>query len=390
MFSAQPEHFCTQHAEKLKLFCEDHLYPVCVICRDSKAHSEHRFKPVDEAAKDYSQQVEDFLMPLQEKLKSFKKVRENYSQTAKHITVQTQHAEKQIKEQFKKLHQFLQKEEEARIAALKREEKQRTQMMAEKIKSLESEIASISETIQDTGKTLRAGDVPFLQNYEITIEKIQLSLLLDDPQLIPGALIDLTQHLGNLSFSVWSKMKEVVSFSPVVLDPNTAHPDLALSDDLTSVRRDKKQELPANPERILSYPSVLGSEGFDSKTHSWDVEVGDNQAWAVGVSAASIFSSADKTAPLFKLSFCDGKYTADSGHGATAVLSVKTKLRSVRVHLDCDRKRVTFSDPETNANIHTFTHSLQQKLFPYFNVVKQQPLKVTPEKVSVEPDLDKH
>uniref|UniRef100_I3JQG9 RING-type domain-containing protein n=1 Tax=Oreochromis niloticus TaxID=8128 RepID=I3JQG9_ORENI len=40
---------CSLHSEKLKLFCLDHQLPVCLICRDSEKHTNHRFRPMDEA-----------------------------------------------------------------------------------------------------------------------------------------------------------------------------------------------------------------------------------------------------------------------------------------------------------------------------------------------------
>uniref|UniRef100_A0A3B1IN41 Tripartite motif-containing protein 35-like n=1 Tax=Astyanax mexicanus TaxID=7994 RepID=A0A3B1IN41_ASTMX len=362
-----PVGVCSLHNEKLKLFCLDDQQPVCLVCHLSKSHKNHNCCPIDEAVTDCKTKLQTALEPLQKNLKVLEEAKRDYDQTAAHIKTQTQHTERQIKQEFEKLHQFLRDEEAVRIAALKEEEEQKSQMMRRKIEEMNEEISSISNTIRNIEKEMEAGDIQFLQFY---IFRVQHSP--KHPEKTSGALINVAKHLSNLKFRVWEKMQEIIQYTPVTLDPNTAHPDLHLSDDLTAVeKRDQRSSVPDNPERFDEYSCVLGSEFFNSGKHCWDVQIGDSDYWTLGLIPESVTRKGNSFIDLlwgvsYKQSFIP-----------------KEKLQRVRVQLDWDRGKLTFTDLLTNKHLHTIKHTFTERVLPLFSIVSVYPLKILPVKTSV-------
>ncbi|XP_063069937.1 zinc-binding protein A33-like [Engraulis encrasicolus] len=374
---------CQKHKRKLELFCREDQQLVCLVCRDSKLHRDHHFSPADEAASERKEELNVKLDPLKKKLEAFEKEKLTCDETAEHIKTQAVNTERQIKLEFEKLHQFLRDEEAARIAALREEEEQKSQMIKEKIEKMSREISSLSDTIRAIEEEMGADDVTFLQVRPARMHTAQCKL--QDPERLSGALINVAKHLGNLKFRVWEKMQEIVQYTPVTLDPNTAHPRLILSEDLTSVRRgDTLQQLPDNPERFDMNIRVLGSEGFNSGTHCWDVEVGENTRWTVGVMTESLQRKGDfiSMSGRWIVRYKDGEYGARASPQPSTLLTVNQKLQRIRVQLDWDRGKLSFSDPDTNTHLHTFRLTFTERVFPYFNT-GTFPLRILPVKASL-------
>uniref|UniRef100_A0A8C6T978 Zinc-binding protein A33-like n=1 Tax=Neogobius melanostomus TaxID=47308 RepID=A0A8C6T978_9GOBI len=371
----QPE--CSLHSEKLRLFCLDHQELICLVCRDSRTHKDHRFSPIEEAASDLREQLRRNIKPLQDKLKKLKKSRAQFDEAAAHISLQTKQTQTQIRAEFEKLHQFLRDEEESRMKALREEEEQKIQNMKDKMAALSKDMEALSKTISETEEQLRAADASFLLQYKTAEERLQRCPLVEEPEIKGSDLIDQAKYLGNLGFNIWMNMKKLVQFFPVVLDPNTAAPDLILSEDLTSVRKGEKQKVPENSGRNRG--SVAGSERFVSGTHSWEVEVGASKAWLVGVFGRVQRGASTEVKGWF-IQFTDGKYSAFSPPDTDKRLSVKN-LQRVRVKLDFGTKTLTFTDLDTNTVFHTVTDSFTW-IVPLL-YTSDAPLKISPKSITV-------
>ncbi|XP_041069574.1 nuclear factor 7, brain-like isoform X3 [Carcharodon carcharias] len=327
---------CEEHEEELKLFCETDKELICLICRDSREHREHRFMPIKEAVGMYKEELQNLLKLILDKKKECDAVKSDNEKTLTHI-----------------------------------------------------------QKIQDLQKRVK-GTLP-------------------EPQKV-YPLINMGKYIGPLQYRVWKKMLTVINtetsltvslrwwdvvppsrdFAPVTFDPNTAHPELLLSEDLRNVRdTGKRQQLPDNPERFDPYLDVLGSEGFTSGKHSWEVEVGNKTEWTVGVAKESINRKGETY-----LNPGDGYWTTFlregnkywAGEESWKLLELSVKPRKIRVCLDYEGGKVSFYNSDNKSHIYTFTATFTEKLYPYFSPENTdggentEPLKICPRTVTIQED----
>lgn len=172
----------------------------------------------------------------------------------------------------------------------------------------------------------------------------------------------------------------------MTLDPNTVHPCLRLSEDLSSVHYSISGcLLPSNPERFSVSAEVLGSAAISSGTHAWEVELGDSDDWILGVARVSVKRDLEVPARpengFWTLCMRDGEYRAMTSPVRT--LKVDKKLQKVRVEVDWDTGEVCFSCPEDGQMLHKFTQTFTDNVVPYFYTQSQKPLRIVPQLVMI-------
>ncbi|XP_070837743.1 nuclear factor 7, brain [Chaetodon trifascialis] len=375
---------CTLHGEKLKLFCLVDKQPICVVCQSSKLHKAHDCSPIEEAVLDSKDELSVSLKSLQEKLESLKRIQTTSVDMFKYIKNQALETQRLIKSQFEQLYQVLYREESERIAAVKKEEEEKIAGMKDKMKELSAEMLSLTETISAIQEQLKEDDMVLLKNFKSTQERGESIALGSDN--MSGLLIDVTKHLCNLKYRVWEKMLDHIDYTPVTLDPNTAHPCLILSDDLTSLHYSKQLGCcPDNPERFHISAEVVGMTALGSGSHHWVVETGSNQDWLLGVASLSVPRNAEIAARpengFWTLCFRDGKFRAMTS--PPTLLTVPRMPNQVKVQLDYNKGTVSFLDPVDETLIYAFTHTFTEALIPYFYTQCVHPLRIMPQKVLV-------
>ncbi|XP_053348988.1 zinc-binding protein A33 [Clarias gariepinus] len=388
--TAKSMDLCPTHREALKLFCHDDEELLCCVCHTSKKHQGHRVSPMEEAAQDLKGELKREVVPMKKSLRRLYEAKQEREDTIVHIKNQRQQAEKQIREEFAEIRQFLEKQELARIALLAEEEEEKLLLMKKNTDRLLRDILMFSHAVRTIDEEISYSDPVFLKHYK-NIKK-RTDLTFNEPEKVPAALINVAKHVSSLKFSLWEKMQAMVEYTPVTLDANTAYPCLTLCKNLIQVNNSgTMQKLPDNPERFDHFVFVLGSEGFNSGRHSWEVEVKDNNDWVIGVVKESIPRkgkvSGGPEAGFWTIALSDGVYTAMTSPPTR--LDLTGHLERVRVKLDYEAGEVSFSNPLNLKPVYTFNVHFTGKIFPFFcpganiNGSNPGPLKICPFKVAV-------
>ncbi|XP_066471690.1 E3 ubiquitin-protein ligase TRIM39-like [Tiliqua scincoides] len=369
----EAERVCEKHQEPLKLFCKDHQAPICLVCFTSREHESHKMVPQEEACQEYKDQISsrlEILRAEREKLLAYKAGAEKESQD---LLNQTEEKRQKTKAEFRQIHQFLEEEEKSLLAQMEEVEKEIARRRDEHMARLCRELSSLGNLIQEMEEKCQQPASEFLQDIRKTLQRSEKKEVSENPMAFPPELTCRIRGFRDVKPLLDGVMEQFPA--KVTLDPDTAHPRLVLSEDRKSVRReDECQDLPDNPERFDSYAFVLGREGFTAGRHFWEVTVGGEGWWAVGVARRSVRRKGELSISpeegIWAVGKRGGQYVVFNDSAYTP-LSLSQKLKRIRVTLDCAGGWVAFSDADTGVHIHTHSGAsfCGKTLLPFFYVL---------------------
>ncbi|XP_062849509.1 E3 ubiquitin-protein ligase TRIM39-like isoform X3 [Trichomycterus rosablanca] len=370
------DYICQKHERPLKMFCRDDQMCVCQFCIETD-HKNHNTVPIEEESAEKkteckSKQAEIEQM-IQVRLKKIEKIKHSKN---------TEKEKVDSMDIFRALIRSIERNQAEMLKVMEEKQRAAERQAEEFIKDLEQEITKLKR---------RNTELEQISNTEDHLHLLQIyPSLCRPPPTNNWTDVSIQPHLdvetlrrarSQLQECVDEEMKKVVSMElkriqqyavDVILDPDTANPELILSDDGKQVTDgDEWQDLPNNPERFYQCVFVMGKEGFSSGRFYYEVQVKGKTEWYLGVTRESSNRKGEITVSPEDgyWSVCLGNKTEyqalDSPH---VLFSLKQAPQKVGVFVDYEEGLVSFYDVENESHIYSFTgQSFTEKLYPMFS-----------------------
>ncbi|KAG7221472.1 hypothetical protein INR49_002447 [Caranx melampygus] len=319
-----------------------------------------------------------FQQMIQDRLKKVEEVKSC-------LKLSTASAEREMKESDRLFTSLIRTVEERRVEVnneIKEKQKATERRAEELIDELQQEITELQRRNTEL-EVLRSSEdhlhilqrLPSLTSPPPTREWTEIGV---HPELCVGTMrralskVDdtLKKELNSLKKEEMKRMQKYAV--DVVLDPDTAHPNIVLLADGKQAGRGELLHLvPDNPQRFDPVICVLGKRGFVSGRFYYQVAVGTKTFWDMGVVKESvnrkgmITSKPENGYWTVRLRNGDEYRALDS---PSVRLSLAEKPQTVGVFVDYEAGMVSFFNVDSRSHMYTFTGCLfSERVFPFFS-----------------------
>ncbi|XP_071385664.1 E3 ubiquitin-protein ligase TRIM39-like [Centroberyx affinis] len=375
------ERMCKKHERLLEMFCRDEQMCVCQFCTETE-HKSHRAVTIEEESGDKRIQMRkteaEFKQMIQERLTKVEEIKRS-------LELSRMSSKKETEESGRLFTSLIRSVEERQAevnAEIEEKQKAAERRAEELISQLEQEITELQRRNTELEELEHTEDHLHLVQRFPSLSSPPLSRAWSEigvhPDLCVGTVrraaskLDetLKKELDSLKEEELKRMQKYAV--DVVLDQDTAHPNIVLSaDGKQAGRGDLLHILPDNPHRFDPVLCVLGRRGFLSGRFYFQVAVGTKTFWDLGVVKESvnrkgmITSTPDNGYWTVRLRGGDEYRALES---PSVLLHLKEKPQTVGVFVDYEEGAVSFFDVEARSHIYSFTGgSFTERLFPFLS-----------------------
>ncbi|ELW47075.1 tripartite motif-containing protein 43 [Tupaia chinensis] len=282
-FLSSEEHLCGTHHETKKVFCEEDKSLLCLLCSKSHEHKAHRHRPIDKAAEEYREKLFKQMRSLWEKIQENQRNIHKESRITNCWVFYVYLREEMIRAEYRKLHPFLDEEEQRHMEHLRNEGINILyQLKTSEVKMVQKK-KSLREMYEELVIMCHKTDVELLQDLGDILKRSEFVQLhmpwMVNPELSAQPITGLRDR--------FNYFRVEVSFSNEITSYN-----IMLCDDMKRLllRHDHQGES-RNSDRP-HYFATWGTQRFSSGKHYWELDVDDSWDWALGVCKDSWNSNA--------------------------------------------------------------------------------------------------
>ncbi|XP_030210415.1 E3 ubiquitin-protein ligase TRIM39-like [Gadus morhua] len=371
------DRMCKIHNRLLELFCQTEQVCVCQFCTLTD-HKSHPIVPLKEEYEVKTAQLGKIEAEVQQMIQE----RQNKIQEIKDTVKRSKaDADREIADGVQVF--------TAVMRCIEKCQEDLNQMVEERLKSTEEQaedlIKAMEQEIEDL--TNRSSEVKQLSHTKDHLHLLQAFRSLKTPpptrdwttvEVRPPTYVGtLRRSLDQLEETLNMEMKKLRDAElkrvqqyevDLTLDPDTAHPNLILSEDGKQVHHgDVVKKLPDNPKRFTVHIFVLTRQSFSSGRFYFEVQVKDKNGWCLGVARESI-NRIGKIIETPETGYWNIFYNKDGfvfRDNPVVCLALRAELQKVGVFVDYDEGLVSFYDVEARVHIYSATGcTFSEPLYP--------------------------
>ncbi|XP_041651064.1 nuclear factor 7, brain-like isoform X2 [Cheilinus undulatus] len=375
------DRMCEKHDKLLELFCKNDQRCVCVMCTYSD-HKTHDVVPVKEEYEGKKAELGKTEAEIQQMIQ---KRRVKIEELKHSVELSDENADREIAEGvgvFSALKESVERRQAELINSIKEKQRETEKQAEGFIRELEQEISELEKRRAEVEQLSRSEDhLQLLQN-STSLNAAPLTKDWTEVRVHPpsyeGTVVRAVKQLEEtiseqMKKLIEAELKRVQQYEvDVTLDPDTAHPNLILSDDGKEVKLGKVgKNLPDNPERFDHFVNVLSKQSFSSGRFYYEVQVKGKTDWILGVARESISRKGKITASPqkgFWIIWLRNENEYKALDCPRILLSLKSDPEKVGVFVDYEEGLVSFYDVDAAALIYSFTGcSFTEKLYLLFS-----------------------